>query len=62
MSVWPDDWDFYDCAPQSVGDEGDEEEEGEGELRVEEARHQVPLQAHPQNINWLEEHRRESQT
>ena len=32
--------------PDSVRDEGDEKEDGEGQLRVEESRHDVPLQAH----------------
>ena len=34
---------FDQDTPDSVGDEGDEEEDGEGQLRVEESRHDIPL-------------------
>ena len=34
---------FDHGSPDSVGDEGNEKEDGEGQLRVEESRHDVPL-------------------
>ena len=37
---------FDDGSPDSVRDEGNEKEDGEGQLRVEKSRHDIPLQAH----------------
>ena len=37
---------FDDGSPDSVRDEGNEKEDGEGQLWVEESRQDIPLQAH----------------